>query len=393
MEKIQCKVCSKELKNNIALGLHIKIHNLNSKQYYDLFYKKDINEGFCKTCNAKTSFVSFTKGYLSYCTNKCAQINNETRLKCKQTCLAKYNVENVFQDKNVQEKIKQQNIKHLGVEYPQQSVIVRTKSKKTRLNKYGNENYNNREKAKQTCLQKYNKISYSKTSEFKEKVKKVNNFNDISVKGISTKNKKISILLNNGYIPIQDVFKQFGQSWYKNKIVDIIYKHGTGFITNESLIIVKNYYEYKNNRSSQIEYKVYQLLHSMYKNKIILGETNLIKPFEVDFYLPDLNIAIEFNGMYWHSINFKHKYYHFNKSILCLNKNIRLIHLYEYEDWNIIKNFLYNIINGIEEKYNNMYLDFNKFSPLSFPHSSVEFSGPFPLLYNIYGAGFFKLNY
>lgn len=58
----------------------------------------------------------------------------------------------------------------------------------------------------------------------------------------------------------------------------------------------------------------------------------VIKPFEVDFYLPDFKLAIEVNGIFWHSEeNGKHKSSHQNKTLLCLQNGITLIHLFEDE--------------------------------------------------------------
>lgn len=52
---------------------------------------------------------------------------------------------------------------------------------------------------------------------------------------------------------------------------------------------------------------------------------------EIDIYIPSKKLAIEVNGNYWHSdINVPRKY-HLNKSILCENLGVRLIHIYQYE--------------------------------------------------------------
>lgn len=54
---------------------------------------------------------------------------------------------------------------------------------------------------------------------------------------------------------------------------------------------------------------------------------------EIDIYLPDLKIGIEFNGVYWHSESAgKDRKYHFNKSKLCAENGVRLIHIFE-DDW------------------------------------------------------------
>ena len=37
-------------------------------------------------------------------------------------------------------------------------------------------------------------------------------------------------------------------------------------------------------------------------NNLIEYDRALIKPYELDIVIPDLNLAIEFNGVYYHSI-------------------------------------------------------------------------------------------
>jgi very-short-patch-repair endonuclease len=54
----------------------------------------------------------------------------------------------------------------------------------------------------------------------------------------------------------------------------------------------------------------------------------VISPLELDFYIPSKKLAIEVNGLNWHSDN---KEYHLNKTKLCEEKGIRLIHLMEHE--------------------------------------------------------------
>lgn len=59
------------------------------------------------------------------------------------------------------------------------------------------------------------------------------------------------------------------------------------------------------------------------------GDRTLIRPKEIDIYVPDHNVAIEFNGSYWHSHHSAD--YHLNKTKLCEQQGIRLIHVWEYE--------------------------------------------------------------
>jgi very-short-patch-repair endonuclease len=59
---------------------------------------------------------------------------------------------------------------------------------------------------------------------------------------------------------------------------------------------------------------------------------DLISPYEIDIYIPSKNIAIEFNGIFWHSSRFKDKDYHQKKSLLCKENGFQLIHIWE-DDW------------------------------------------------------------
>ena len=58
---------------------------------------------------------------------------------------------------------------------------------------------------------------------------------------------------------------------------------------------------------------------------------------ELDLYIPDKKVAIEFNGSYWHCELNKGKFYHYDKFIKCLEKGVRLISIYEYDYLNAEK--------------------------------------------------------
>ncbi|MGH7743862.1 MAG: hypothetical protein ACREQ5_03465 [Candidatus Dormibacteria bacterium] len=57
----------------------------------------------------------------------------------------------------------------------------------------------------------------------------------------------------------------------------------------------------------------------------------VIKPLELDIYIPSKSMAIEYNGLYWHSeVNGNtDKQYHLDKTLECEAKGIQLIHIYE----------------------------------------------------------------
>lgn len=72
-----------------------------------------------------------------------------------------------------------------------------------------------------------------------------------------------------------------------------------------------------------------RLLLSVLPDNVIQNDRTIISPLELDFVIPDKKIAIEVNGIYWHS---KHdKNYHMNKTEKSNDKGYSLIHVYDFE--------------------------------------------------------------
>ena len=67
--------------------------------------------------------------------------------------------------------------------------------------------------------------------------------------------------------------------------------------------------------------------------ELIHNDREILKPKELDIYIPSKNIAIEFNGLYWHSDSvLKDKNYHYNKWKASHDQGIQLITVWE-DDW------------------------------------------------------------
>jgi len=83
-------------------------------------------------------------------------------------------------------------------------------------------------------------------------------------------------------------------------------------------------------KSSYLETGIVDIIKSINSDiKIEQNSYNIIPPFEIDIWLPELNLGIECNGDYWHSNKFKDKNYHFNKWRLANENNISLIQIFE----------------------------------------------------------------
>jgi hypothetical protein len=101
---------------------------------------------------------------------------------------------------------------------------------------------------------------------------------------------------------------------------------------------------------SNPEQRIADFLENNLRLEVIRNDKTLIKPLELDIYLPDLEIAIEYCGLYWHSEERgKDSEYHLNKFNKCKELGIHLITIFEdewleNEEW--VKNFLENLCKG-----------------------------------------------
>ena len=67
-----CQICNRNFKSKLSEIRHVsQAHNKTSKEYYDLFYKKEI-EDVCPVCNKETKFLNIVEGYTKTCSHKCA---------------------------------------------------------------------------------------------------------------------------------------------------------------------------------------------------------------------------------------------------------------------------------------------------------------------------------
>ena len=82
--------------------------------------------------------------------------------------------------------------------------------------------------------------------------------------------------------------------------------------------------------------------------KVEQSNRTLIAPYEIDIFLPEHSLAIEYNGVYWHSSKYVDKNYHLNKTQMLMEKNIKLIHVFS-DDYankcNIVKSRLLSSLN------------------------------------------------
>lgn len=103
-----------------------------------------------------------------------------------------------------------------------------------------------------------------------------------------------------------------------------------------------------------------------------LNVRNIISPLELDIVNETKKIAIEYDGLYWHSdIKQNNSLYHLNKTNLCNEKGFRLIHIFE-DEWlnkkDIVKSILEEAFNESPNKLDVKECKCNKIDLETFKH-------------------------
>jgi hypothetical protein len=137
---------------------------------------------------------------------------------------------------------------------------------------------------------------------------------------------------------------------YKRKFgEDSLISHTSKIIFSDNLKNCTTNHTYRSKSEIEIE----EFLISLGVD-VIHCDKKQLSGVEIDLYLPQYKIGIEYNGLYWHSENRgKHKNYHIDKTLKCLSNDIKLIHIFS-DEWiskkNVIKNRLINLLNKNENK-------------------------------------------
>lgn len=319
-----------------------------------------VNIPVCKNCNNNVKFKNFTIGYLKYCSNKCVSSNIDIKRIKEEKSLLKYGTKTPAESKIIKDKIIKTNQDRYGYNSPMCSLDIQEKSKKTLLDNYGVDNPNKlpellkkriesfkksnyRESYKKASLEKYgvdhpwkNKEIHNKTinhfySDYRERINSKINKNDFSFIKFEKEIITTNLLFNCN--KCGNDFKILPFQFY--------------YRVNNKLNICTNCFPISQN-ASIVQIEMYNFIVENYSGEVLTDYKDAISPYEIDIYLPELNLGFEFNGLWWHSSKFKNENYHFHKKEISKNNNISLYTIWE-DDWNIkrdiCKSYILNKIN------------------------------------------------
>jgi very-short-patch-repair endonuclease len=293
----KCEICGRsDFEKIAALTTHIQFHHrgYTSQTYYDKFFKKE-SEGVCKTCGGPTPFRGILKGYQKFCSNKC-----------------------VWQDPEVKAK-RADSISKLSEEQ------LKDWRKKQIESSRNSEGYCITEEE----AEKRAEISKKSFEEYFSKC-------DCTFVNYVVHPKRLVTFRCN---------KCGNETTYVRSLIDRMAR------TNDYGIC-----HYCNNRKSvsQGERDLREILNGLTDGGIVFNNRHILKGKELDIVLPKYNIAIEFDGVYWHNENVVENDYHLKKTEECEAKGYQLIHIFDVE-WRDKKEIVVSRLKGLLGKNQRIY--------------------------------------
>lgn len=276
---------------------------------------------------------------------------DEIRQRRIQSCMDSLGVPTPLHSKEVWEKIKATNLERRGVEYIINDPEFRERMERRCEEKYGSKcslmNEEVAAKVKETMMKKYGVEHGLQSSELREKSRQTM----IERYGADNPAKRNSSLHDMVVAARQEAIKKRNYVVNKSSLAKISIEIATPeaeypYVDNVQYRCLRCGNEFESHwrnsqvvrcpqcakrKSSRKEKDVCDWIKSIYSGQVIENDRKQIAPYELDIYLPDAHLAIEFNGTYWHSANIKPKNYHLNKTLACNAKGIRLIHVFEWE--------------------------------------------------------------
>ena len=261
--------------------------------------------------------------------------NNDVKQKVRKTLLEKYGADNPSKIAEIQERKKLTNLEKYGVDHPFKNKDIRQKQYDTMTNNWGVQhalqNFDIKSKQQKTNLENFGSVSPFGSNEIKEKIRQTN-LERYGVDNISRR-----------YIS-QDILETLSTP---SKLEDVIIGKTLGEICNELQVSLRTVLNYVNaaglrNKILPVKTSSYEIsVSNLFDNlciKYVKNCRSIIPPLELDFYLPEHNLAIEVGSAYYHSelAGGKDQNYHYTKWKRCQEQGITLL---QYFDGDILNNW------------------------------------------------------
>jgi hypothetical protein len=280
--------------------------------------------------------------------------NEKIKEKSNKTCLEKYGVDNPSKSEEIKNKIKNTNMSRYGVPWGLSNDGIRKKIVNTLKEKCGVEHPSQipdvRRKAEQTTLERLGVCFAAQSDEIQERMQQ----KMLERYGVKWATQT--------HIPPDSIIKLNDIEWLKNanqtkSLTEISKELGVGDVTVGIYFRkhgIEPIYHYRS--SGKIE-----LCSFLKESGVVDYECNIrgiIGKDELDIFIPEKRIAIEYHGIYWHSENIsaQNRIKHFKLWQKCHNKGIRLFQIYEHEWLDPQKKLIWkNILSASLGKFDSIY--------------------------------------
>ena len=285
------------------------------------FFNKLKQRPKCQTCGNDIAFRErFDKPYGDFCSLDCINTNKDEMInRVKKTFNKKYGIDYYPQHESFAQKVKDTKFLHYG----DANFTNPEKGIQTKIEKYGDKN--NYKKYIQTCLDKYGVHNYSLSNEFKKTVndKYASTYPDLDFKEIN----KFDVKLH---------CENCNQDFVINK--QLLYER-----SKVNQVICVNCNKIGHSSISSLENQINDYIKSLGIETIQAYRVKGNK--EIDIFLPEFNIGIEMNGLYWHNELFAKNDKHINKTNFFKELGIDIIHIFE-DEWNYKKEIVKSILSN-----------------------------------------------
>ena len=253
------------------------------------------------------------------------QLEN-VKQKVQQTCLARYGVTNPSKSESIKQRKVDTSRKNYGVDHPSQSTAYQTKCRNASLAAHGYAHHSQtqtyREKYAETCMRIFGCANPAQTEEVKQRIKaawiKKYGAKAAHPSRAGIPDTVLELLSDadwlekNKHISSVALGKELGV--YYGTVIDA---YRTAGIERECTRSVG-------------ELELVNYIKDIYCGEIITNSRSAIAPKELDIFLPELNLAFEYNGVYWHSTSAgTSANYHLDKTAACAAVGVRLVHIFE----------------------------------------------------------------
>lgn len=308
----------------------------------------------CPNGNIK-KFNTFVKGYRKGCHlgNECQCANSARVANQRKTVLEKYGVTAVSQIPGIVEKRKNTSIKKYGVDHYTKTTEYQQQASGLAAGRTEEEKQSIQAKIKNTSLAKYGATHHMKTKSQQQKVQDTNKqrygvgyplqnpqiqqarcnalkkkFNTANPAQFHFDERTLDIVSN------IDKFREFVTGKTRASVASDL---GISYTTMYDYMKKYNAYELfeptETTTISRFQQQIADYIKSM-GIEISINDRTQIYPLEIDIWIPELQVGIECNGLYWHSefSTGRDKKYHYNKFLKAKEHGITLISVYE-DEW------------------------------------------------------------